>query len=223
MRRFLAFLLTLALLQPVMIYGSEEKYISITFDDGPSGRYTQRLLAGLEKRNVKATFFLCGYRLETYPALGQQIFEAGHEIGLHSYSHGNMAQMSKKEILGEIAKNMALLPKGCNAVFLRPPGGNSSDLVAQCAKQTGLALMKWSVDPQDWAHHDAAALEAAVVESVRSGDVILLHDMCDCSIDAALAIIDRLQAQGFRFVTLSQLAQHRGITPQSGTMYCHFR
>ena len=83
----------------------------------------------------------------------------------------------------------------------------------------GLALLLWSVDPRDWAVHDAAAVEAAVVSQVRDGDVILLHDLSDSSVDAALSIIDRLQKEGFRFVTVSRLAEIRGETPQPGKIY----
>ena len=93
----------------------------------------------------------------------------------------------------------------------------------KAAQDAGLALLNWSVDPRDWANHDALAVQTAVVQSIRDGDVILLHDMCDCSVDAALAIVDTLQAQGFRFVTVSELARLRGITPQPGVMYTRFR
>lgn len=62
-----------------------------------------------------------------------------------------------------------------------------------------------------------------MVQTVRDGDIILLHDMCDCSVDAALAIVDRLTAQGFRFVTVSELAQVRGVTPEPGVVYSRFR
>jgi peptidoglycan/xylan/chitin deacetylase (PgdA/CDA1 family) len=92
----------------------------------------------------------------------------------------------------------------------------------QIARQENLALLLWSVDPRDWAVHDAAAVEAAVVSQVRSGDVILLHDLSDSSVDAALSIIDRLHEDGFQFVTVSQLAALRGVTPQPGVIYTAF-
>ena len=222
MRRIFFVILCLFLLCP-SVEAAEEKYVALTFDDGPSGRYTQRLLEGLESRGVKATFLLCGYRLKEYPSLAQEIFDAGHEIGLHGFSHENMAKMTVSQVARELRDNRALLPEGCTPVFLRPPGGNSSEAVAQAAKDAGLALLKWSVDPRDWATHDAAAVETAVVDTVRSGDVILLHDMCDCSVDAALAIIDRLQAQGFRFVTVSELARIKDTRIQPGVMYSAFR
>lgn len=223
MRRIIALILCLGLLWIPSAQAKQTSYVALTFDDGPSGRFTRRLLDGLEQRQVKATFLLCGYRLKDYPKLAERIYEAGHEIGLHGYSHKDMSKLSRKELLKEIADTRALLPEGCNATFLRPPGGNGTALVEQIAKQEDLALLLWSVDPRDWAVHDAAVVETAVISQVRSGDVILLHDLSDSSVDAALSIVEKLQGEGFRFVTVSQLALLRGITPQPGETYRHFR
>ena len=222
MRRILSILLCLSLLVFPSARAEQPQYVALTFDDGPSGRFTRRLLAGLEERQVQATFLLCGYRLEIYPELAKQIFLAGHEIGLHGYSHKDMATLSRKELQKEIDSTRALLPAGCEAVFLRPPGGSGTALLEQVAAREDLALLLWSVDPRDWAVHDAAAVEAAVISQVRDGDVILLHDLSDSSVDAALSIIDRLQEEGFQFVTVSQLAELRGITPQPGRIYTAF-
>ena len=222
MRRFLGIFLCLSLLVFPSARAEQPQYVALTFDDGPSGRFTRRLLAGLEERQVQATFLLCGYRLEIYPELAKQIFLAGHEIGLHGYSHKDMATLSRKELQKEIDSTRALLPAGCEAVFLRPPGGSGTALLEQVAAKEDLALLLWSVDPRDWAVHDAAAVEAAVISQVRDGDVILLHDLSDSSVDAALSIIDRLQEEGFQFVTVSELAELRGITPQPGKIYTSF-
>ncbi len=198
------------------------KYVALTFDDGPSGRFTARLLEGLAQREVKATFFLCGYRLREYPDTAQAVFQAGHEIGVHGFSHKDMGKMSQKEALSEIQRTLALLPEGCQPAFLRPPGGSVGSGLLTAAKESGLAILNWSVDPKDWENHDAATVEAAVMAQVQSGDVILLHDMYDGSVDAALAIIDRLQAQGFQFVTVSELAALNRICPCPGTVYKRF-
>ncbi len=199
-----------------------EKYVALTFDDGPSGRFTTRLLEGLAERQAKATFFLCGYRLKDYPDTARAIFEAGHEIGVHGYSHRDMGKMSKKEALQEIENTVALLPEGCRPAFLRPPGGKVGKGLEAACHSTGLSVLNWSVDPKDWENHDAAAVETAVVSQVQAGDVILLHDMYDGSVDAALSIIDRLQEQGFRFVTVSELAALSGVIPQVGVVYRRF-
>ena len=222
MRRiFCAFLCVILLIPPVFA-AEETKYVALTFDDGPSGRYTQRLLDGLKKRNVKATFFLCGYRLKDYPKEAQRIFDEGHEIGLHGYSHDNMGKMSYGQAKKELQDTLALLPKGCDPAFLRPPGGANGKGLQQAAKEAGVAILNWSVDPKDWCNHDASAVTAAVTRTVQDGDIILLHDMCDCSVTAALRIVDTLQKQGFQFVTVSELAKLRGITPIPGELYNRF-
>ena len=215
LRRIFALLLCLGLAVPA--YAADRTpCVALTFDDGPSGRFTRALLDGLEKRDVKATFLLCGYRIKDYPKEAQRIYTEGHEIGLHGYSHGCMADMCQEELEREIADTLALLPEGCKPAFLRPPGGKYSDVVLEAARQADLGVLNWSVDPRDWASHDAQEVGNAVVQTVRDGDVILLHDMSDSSVEAALSIVDKLKRQGFRFVTVTELARLKGVTIEPG-------
>lgn len=221
MRRIVALILCFCLL-PLQVYAQEEKYVALTFDDGPSGRYTRHLLEGLRERDVKATFFLCGYRIAQYPELTRQLYDEGHEIGHHGYSHHVMTTMSRRDIARELQDTQALLPKNCNPQFLRPPEGKTSDGLIQVAQARQLAILSWSVDPQDWATRDVIAVESAVLKTVQDGDIILLHDMSDSSVQAALEIIDRLKEDGFRFVTVSQLADLRNVTITPGRIYRRF-
>ena len=222
MRRILSVLLILPfLVVPVRAdYGS--RYVALTFDDGPSGKYTRALLDGLYDRGAKATFLLCGYRIKDYPDIAQRIFEEGHEIGFHGYSHDSMKTMSRRSIAQELMNTQALLPQGCRPVFLRPPGGLSSDAVKQVAQARGLAILHWSVDPHDWEIHSEQAIEKAVLEQVQDGDIILLHDMSTASVEAALDIVDALLKQDFEFVTVSELARLRGLRPKPGAVYKKF-
>ena len=222
MKRFVALIICFSLLCIPVSAAENEKLVALTFDDGPSGRFTRKLLEGLEERDAKATFLLCGYRMEQYPELTERIIEEGHEIGLHGYSHKPMRDMCQRDTVQDIRKAMALLPEGCEVSFLRPPGGLCSECIQTVVKEFGLSILHWSVDPKDWAIHDAKAIEKAVISHVRDGDVILLHDMSDSSVDAALKIVDELQEQGFRFVTASELAQARNITLVPGTKYTRF-
>ena len=222
MRRIFLCLLCLSLVALPVKGAGDVKYVALTFDDGPSGRFTRHLLKGLAARDVQATFLLCGYRMEQYPELTEQIHAAGHEIGCHGYSHSNMQPMSRRDIAGEIEKMQSLLPEGCAMAFLRPPGGCCSDNVRQVAQARGLAILSWSVDPRDWATRDTWAIEKTVLERVKDGDVILLHDMTDSSVKAALDIVDNLKARGFRFVTASRLAVLRGRSPVPGKTYTSF-
>lgn len=221
MRRILALILSLLFL-PLPVRAVGTKYVSLTFDDGPSGKYTRQLLDGLYDRGVQATFLLCGYRIKEYPDIAQRIFDEGHEIGCHGYSHKNMKAMSRRDIAAEIADTQALLPEGCQPRFLRPPGGCSSDAVRQVAEVRGLAILSWSVDPRDWATKDTAAIERSVLKNVRDGDIILLHDMTASSVQAALDIVDTLLDEGFEIVTASEMARLRGIRPKPGQMYISF-
>lgn len=221
MRRIIAIVLCLCMATPV--YAKGEKYVALTFDDGPSGRFTRALLEGLQERGVKATFLLCGYRIKEYPKEAQRICDEGHEIGLHGYSHKCMAKMCQEELERELADTLALLPEGCRPTFLRPPGGKCSSTVVDAARQVELGILSWSVDPKDWASHDAKAIRQTVVETIQDGDVVLLHDMSDSSVEAALEIIDELKEQGFTFVTASELAKIKGITIEPGKIYERFR
>lgn len=222
LRRLFCIILCFSLLSIPVHAEPSPKYVALTFDDGPSGRYTTRLLEGLSQRNVKATFFLCGYRMKEYPALTRRIHNEGHEIGLHGYTHNSMKTMDNEVLEREIADCFALLPAGCSPTFLRPPGGVSSRAVENAARQAGLAVLNWTVDPRDWASHDAPAIAATVTANVSDGDVILMHDMSDSSVDAALAIIDRLKKQGFTFVTAKELARLKGSAVEPGKLYKSF-
>lgn len=222
MRRILAILCCIPMLVLPVRGAEETKYVALTFDDGPSGKFTRQLLDGLYERGVKATFMLCGYRIQIYPEITQRILEEGHEIGYHGYSHKNMKELSRRTIASEIMDTDALLPEGCHPRFLRPPGGCSSDAVRQVAQARGLSLLTWSVDPRDWATHDAAAIKNAVLKNISDGDIVLLHDMSTSSVEAALNIIDALQERNFEIVTVSQLANLRSETLRVGETYYAF-
>ncbi len=221
MRRILALLCALSLL-PLPVRGAERKYVALTFDDGPSGKFTRQLLDGLYDRGVKGTFLLCGYRIQQYPDITQRIYEEGHEIGYHGYSHKNMQGLSRRDIARELEDTQALLPEGCTPRFFRPPGGKMNDGVRQVAEVRGLALLSWSVDPRDWATDDVDAIETAVLNTIQDGDIVLLHDMTPSSVQAALDIVDILLEENFELVTVSELARIRTIAPKPGREYKRF-
>lgn len=221
MRKLLSIILSLSLLV-LPVQAEETKYVALTFDDGPSGKYTHKLLDGLYDRGVQATFLLCGYRMQDYPDLTQRIFDEGHEIGYHGFTHKNMQSMSRRDIAKELEDSQALLPAGCQPVFLRPPGGCCSDAVRQVAEVRNLAILNWSVDPRDWATHDTAAVERAVLKNVKDGDIVLLHDMSDSSVKAALDIVDVLLEKNYEIVTVSRLVRLRGAKLRPGQVYSSF-
>ena len=221
MRRFLALVLSVSLMV-LPVRAEAPKYVALTFDDGPSGKYTRKLLDGLYDRGVQATFLLCGYRMKDYPDLTRRIWEEGHEIGYHGFTHKNMQQMSRRDIAKELEDSQALLPEGCQPVFLRPPGGCCSDAVRQVTQVRNLAILGWSVDPRDWATHDTASVERFVLKNVKDGDIVLLHDMSDSSVKAALDIVDVLLEKDYEIVTVSRLVRIRDVKLKPGQMYNRF-
>ena len=222
MRRIFCLLLLIPLLAIPVQAEEETKYAALTFDDGPSGKFTEKLLDGLYEREVNATFLLCGYRMEQFPELTQRIFSEGHEIGFHGYTHDNMKVMSRRQVADELIRSQPLLPEDCDPVFLRPPGGCCSDGVRQVAQARQLAILGWSVDPKDWATSDKLAIERSVLKNVQDGDIILLHDMTESSVQAALDIVDTLEKEGFTLLTVSELAEIRNIRIQPGKLYTKF-
>ena len=222
MRRFLASIMLFGILALPARAADNKKYVALTFDDGPSGRYTQTLLDGLAFRGAKATFLLCGYRMKQYPEITQRIFDEGHEIGYHGYTHGAMREMSRRTIGQELIDSRTLLPEDCDPVFFRPPGGFVTDAIRQVAEVRQLSLLSWSVDPKDWATNSTAEIEAAVLKNIKDGDIVLLHDMTASSVQAALDIVDVLQEQGYRFITASELAKLRRVRIKPGQMYKSF-
>ena len=199
-------------------------YVALTFDDGPSGRFTARLLDGLAERGAAATFFLCGYRVEQFPELMTRYAAEGHEIGIHGYSHDYMHTMSRQTLEQELTGTAELIADaaGVAPVLMRPPGGLTSDTCRAVADEQDLVIILWSVDPEDWHITSSSQIVQNVLSKVQDGDVVLLHDMSDSSVDAALEIVDTLQSRGFRMVTVSELAILRGKTVETGKIYGSF-
>ena len=185
--------------------GVEEKpSIAITFDDGPSGRYTGRLLDGLKERNVKASFFLIGENAEENPELVERIYKEGHLIGNHTYTHCNLSKLETGEAKKELEQTDTVIEKitGKQPVFVRAPYG---ELPVDSEQDLNRIYIGWTVDPLDWMTEDTGAVVKTVVEEINPGDVILLHDCYPSSVQAAIRIVDLLQGKGYEFVTVDHL------------------
>ena len=160
MKRLLSAVLTLALLlvfcTPQTRAGGQTKgCIALTFDDGPSGELTERLLDGLRARGIHATFFVCGYRVAQYPRTLCRIAQEGHEIGLHSCCHDYMHKMSREAVYDDLVSCMEAVTECCGVAprLFRPPGGLYSPALTAAAQDAGVSVILWSVDPEDWDVH----------------------------------------------------------------------
>lgn len=182
----------------------EQKKIAITFDDGPDKKYTQRLLEGLEKRGVKASFFVIGQKAEENPELIQRMHEEGHLIGNHTYHHVELTKVDQTTEKTEIEKTNEVIEKitGEKAIFIRPPYGSWRD---QIMEDVELIPVKWDIDPLDWCTKSTSEIVRKVVTQAEENGIILLHDCYETSVEAGLQIVDILQDEGYRFVTVDEL------------------
>lgn len=178
--------------------------VALTFDDGPSTKYTEKLLKGLKKRGVKATFFLTGERISYSKKIVKRMKKDGHVIGNHTYSHIDLAKTGYNEAKKEIedTNNAIMEITGEKPKFLRPPYGDWNEKLLE---ETDMSIVLWSVDPEDWKDRNADVVAKRVIKSTRPGDIILLHDIFGTSVDAALKIVDELQSKGYHFVTVDQI------------------
>ena len=192
--------------------------VALTFDDGPRSSTTGPLLDGLELREVPATFFLVGNRIPGNEDLVRRMAAGGHQIGIHTYDHVELRGLSRQDFDLQVGKTRALITRlaGDGSYWLRPPYGF---LDRNDERWCGGPVILWSVDPEDWKDDDVDRIVAAVVEHVSDGDIILLHDLFPSSGQAALSIVDTLLERGFCFVTVEQLMEARGVTPEAGARY----
>ena len=178
--------------------------LALTFDDGPNAQCTGRLLDGLKKRGVKATFFLIGMNAKDNPDLVKRIYEEGHLIGNHTYHHVDITKKSDEEARKEIEDTDKVISSvtGEHVEYMRPPFG-----VWQKNLELEMDVMPvmWSVDPLDWTTENTDEIVNKVVTETEENDIILLHDCYESSVDAALRIVDILQKKGFEFVTADKL------------------
>lgn len=181
-----------------------ENRIAITFDDGPGKGTTEKLLDGLKERGVKATFFLVGEKIEDNRELVERMYAEGHLIGNHTFTHVQLSKVDGKQALEEIVKTNTLIEEitGEPVRYIRPPYGSYSNSLLM---QINMTPVLWSVDPEDWNTDNTGQVVKSVVANVKCGDIILLHDIYDSSVAAALEIVDELKAKGFIFVTVDQL------------------
>lgn len=183
-------------------------YIALTFDDGPHGTNTPRLLEMLKQRKVKATFFVVGQNVAEYPELAKRIVEEGHEIANHSWSHPQLTRLGEGGVTEQLGKTHDVVKQttGVTMTLLRPPyGAFTPNQQGWANRKWGYKCILWDVDTLDWKHRDASRVQSSILGSTVAGSIILTHDIHRTTIDAMPASIDGLLAKGFKFVTVSEL------------------
>ena len=203
--------------------------VAISFDDGPDPRWTPQLLDILKEKGIKASFFVVGQKVENHPELAARIVQEGHEVGVHTYTHPNLMEVSDERAVLEFNATQRLIESVTHrsTVLFRPPYNadshphNAEEIApVLLAQQLGYLTVSQDIDPEDYMRPGADVIFQRVKHLRRlGGKIVLLHDAGGNrrqTIEALPLIIDYLQTRGDRIVPLSQLLDERpeALMPQ---------
>ncbi len=190
-----------------------KKEIALTFDDGPDLQFTPKVLDVLKEYNIKATFFLVGFKMQRHPEVVRRIYEEGHSVGNHTFSHPDFNLLTKEEVFEKQIER-------CEAVFnellliqptmIRPPYGKIKDEQIKFLGEKGYRIIDWSIDTYDWDEKQNSKEE--IMERISSyaheGAIILMHsggDNKENTIRALPEIIKDLREKGYEIVTVPEM------------------
>lgn len=196
--------------------------IALTFDDGP-GEYTDALLDCLEENNAHATFFMLGQNVVEWESTVQRMVDIGCEIGNHTWDHPSqtLTNMYIEDVVTEFSKTDQALMDACGqaSTVARAPYGAANQSIYDAVQKP---FFMWSLDTEDWRKMDADADYDVVMNGdLTDGSIILMHDIHEPSVKAALRLIPDLIAQGYKLVTVSELAMAKNVELQN-TTYSQF-
>jgi len=194
--------------------------VALTYDDGPS-QYTSSILDTLEKYGGKATFFVVGERVSTYSSIVKRAYNMGCQIGNHTYNHTILTSVSLAVIQSQISATNTAVKNvtGVAPTVMRPPGGSYNSTVKSTV---GMPIILWSIDTLDWKTRNSASTVSAVLNNVKDGDIVLMHDLYSATATASLTIIPGLISKGYQLVTVEEMALLRGGM-SNGVVYSAFR
>ncbi len=193
---------------PVRQIDPARPMIALTFDDGPYGPVTGRILDALDAVGGRATFFIVGSRVDGREETVKKIAASGCELGNHTYDHVELRGLTKSQIEEQLLKTDQKIYEvtGQHTTILRPPGG-AYDATLYEVLQTPAVL--WTVDTMDWNHQNKDITVRRVLEHAEDGDIVLMHDLFTPTADAAVELIPALTERGFQLVTVSELLAYR--------------
>ena len=198
--------------------------VALTYDDGPSSTATPRILKCLQDNGGRATFFMVGKQVVKSPDVLKQMVAQGCEVANHTYDHTLMTKVSPSELANQLVATNQVVSDACgiSPVLMRPCGGAKTDAGMNIAGAISMPAILWSIDTLDWKTRDASQTITNVLDNVKDGDIILMHDLYESTAEASETIIPELVSRGFQLVTVSELSSYRGgMIP--GKSYSQFR
>lgn len=201
---------------PIYCVDTDKKYVAISFDAAWGNEDTAKILEILEKNNVKATFFMTGGWVDSYPEDVKAIAEAGHDLGNHSQNHKNMSQLTVEEIKEEIMSvhNKVYELTGIDMILFRPPYGDYDDDVITSCADINYYPIQWNVDSLDWKNYGKEDMVDRILnhKDLKNGSIILMHNGAKYTASALQEIIDGLRNKGYEIVPISELIYKENYT-----------
>jgi len=198
----------------------DKPMVALTFDDGPYGPTTNKIIKILAQHDSTATFFVVGNRIATYSDTVLDAVKKGNEIGNHSFTHkNNLSKLPLDELKTELDGVQTALNKyipDYKITLMRPTyGAVSESLKENC----GYILVNWSVDPKDWKYRDSETIYQNVISKIHNGDIVVLHDIYESTAEAMENVVPKLINMGYQLVTVSELLEFNDVTPVNGQLY----
>ena len=199
-------------LVPIYSVEREEKVCAITFDCAWGTEYTDAILSALKNSSVRATFFMVEFWAEKYPGFVKKIDESGCEIGTHSSTHSYMSKLNAEGIKSELSTSSQAIKDvtGKEVELFRPPYGDYDDELIKTASELGYYTIQWDVDSLDWKDLSASDIAMRVINGVKSGSIILMHNNGLHTAEAVPIILETLKNKGYTFVTVDELIYKEG-------------
>ena len=187
-----------------------KKMVAITFDDGPHATNTYKILDILDCNNAKATFFMLGSNIEKNSDVVKAVYDRENEIGIHTWNHKELTKLSLEEIQSEVNSTADAIFNltGERPVLVRPPYGSVNNTVKSAL--SNYILILWNVDSLDWKSRNEEKIVPLVMNNVKDGDIILLHDIHSTTIPAVEKIVKQLTEQDYQLVTVSDMLKAKG-------------
>lgn len=192
--------------------------VALTFDDGPNSKTTIPILDTLKAHDAVATFYVIGNRVPNNKAILIRMISEGNEIGNHSYNHKQLTTLTPVQLREQISKTQAVVKAatGISPKTMRPTYGSYNNDVR---KYMDMPLILWSIDTRDWKSKSPKSISKIVLDKVKDGDIILMHDIYPTTAEAVKDIIPKLKKRGFQLVTVRELYEAREKTLQAGNIY----
>lgn len=192
---------------PIYSVGREDKTVAISFDCAWGTEYTDAILNALKVSEVRATFFMVEFWTKKYPDFVKKIDDAGCEIGTHSSTHSYMSRQNAEEIKAELTTSSEAIEAvtGKKVELFRPPYGDYDDELVSTATSLGYYTIQWDVDSLDWKDLSASDIAMRVVNNVKNGSIILLHNNGLHTAEAVPVILETLKNRGFTFLPVDEL------------------